>query len=150
MSYDDDLDRAMEAHYSGGDEDTVTAAEFKILRERLGVSGRWLADRVGVQDRQVRRWESGVAPVPADVVALIEGMDVAADKRADDIAREWRTGGPARMVSYRNDDEYWASDADAMERGEPASYYRAILGRVMAQGVTPIEYLPAEYDLDKT
>ena len=126
----------------------MTAAEFKIMRERLGVSGRWLADKVGVQDRQVRRWESGVAPVPADVVALIQSMDAAAASQAAGIMAEWQSGNPERIISYRNDGEYWASDDQAKQRGEPASYYRAVLGRVMAQHVTPIEYRPAEPDLD--
>ncbi|MEB0201994.1 hypothetical protein QN354_09520 [Cryobacterium sp. 5I3] len=109
----------------------MTAAEFKIKRERLGVSGRWLADRVGVLDRQVRRWESGVAPVPADVVKFVDDLDA----EARELARKLR-GAPRPLVSYRNDGEYWASDTDAAARSIPASFYRAALGRILENGVS--------------
>ena len=37
----------------------MTAAELRIIRERLGVTGDWLAARLGVIPRTVRRWEAG-------------------------------------------------------------------------------------------
>src|SRR5690606_36388832 len=42
----------------------LTAAEFKTLREHLGIPGEWLARRFGVSDRSVRHWDSGEYPVP--------------------------------------------------------------------------------------
>ncbi|MEB0303830.1 hypothetical protein QN345_00555 [Cryobacterium sp. 10I1] len=117
----------------------MTAAEFKIKRERLGVSGRWLADRVGVLDRQVRRWESGVAPVPADVVKFVDDLDAEARELADALR-----AGARKLVSYRNDGEYWAADADAAARSLPASFYRAVLGRVLDSGAS-VDY-PAVRD----
>ncbi|MEB0001616.1 hypothetical protein QN357_01525 [Cryobacterium sp. RTC2.1] len=111
----------------------MTAAEFKIKRERLGVSGRWLADRVGVLDRQVRRWESGVAPVPADVVKFVDDLDA----EAGELARKLR-GASRPLVSYRNDGEFWAADGDAEARALPASFYRAVLGRIFDSGVSVV------------
>src|SRR5690606_11775491 len=40
----------------------LTAAEFKTLREHLGIPGEWLARRFGVSDRSVRHWDSGKYP----------------------------------------------------------------------------------------
>jgi DNA-binding transcriptional regulator YiaG len=34
----------------------MTPADFKTLRESLGLSARWLADRLSVDQRTVRRW----------------------------------------------------------------------------------------------
>ena len=39
-----------------------TKAEFRAIREQLGMSQSVLADMMDVQDRSVRRWESPEAP----------------------------------------------------------------------------------------
>ena len=59
----------------------MTAAEFRIAREMLGVSGEWLAGRLGVADRQVRRWEAGNSPVPDGVAG-----ELSAGARVEDVA----------------------------------------------------------------
>ena len=39
----------------------VTAAVIKSLREKRGLTQRELADRIGVSDKAVSKWERGVS-----------------------------------------------------------------------------------------
>ena len=50
-------------------------AELKTIRESLGLSARWLADRAGVLQRSVQYWEAAAAAVPEDVADLILRID---------------------------------------------------------------------------
>ena len=42
----------------GDDEKRLTPAEFHCLRQRLGVTAKWLASRWNVTERSVQRWEN--------------------------------------------------------------------------------------------
>ena len=53
----------------------MTPAELKTIRESLGLTVQWLADRAGVKLRTVQYWESGRSGVPADVSELLLRID---------------------------------------------------------------------------
>ncbi len=53
----------------------MTPAELKTLRETLGLSAQWLADRAGVLQRSVQYWEAGRSRLPDDVAELILRID---------------------------------------------------------------------------
>src|SRR5690606_34223992 len=53
----------------------MTAAELKVARESLGLSGDWLATYLGVNSRTVREWEQGRRPVPDWVRLEIESLE---------------------------------------------------------------------------
>ena len=53
----------------------MSPAELRMVREYLGVSAEWLADRLGVALRTVRRWEHGKSAVPDGVREQVEGLE---------------------------------------------------------------------------
>lgn len=110
----------------------MTAAEFRIARERLGVSGDWLAGKLGVADRTIRRWEADTAAIPEGAAADLEDLDAATDDWIEQVLEVLREDGP------NADGEWWVSTyaSDAAYRLEhpdvdwPAGWHRAAMGRV--------------------
>lgn len=47
---------------------------FRDCLDRLGWSTLWLADHLGRSQTLVRRWENGLAPIPAPVAIWIEKL----------------------------------------------------------------------------
>ncbi len=56
----------------------MIGATLKTLREALCLPVSWLAAVCGVQERTVRSWESGTAPVPQDVSGKVEQLETLA------------------------------------------------------------------------
>ncbi|MBZ4497952.1 DNA-binding transcriptional regulator [Dermacoccus sp. Tok2021] len=116
---------------------TMTAAEFRVARERLNVSGEWLAARLGVALRTVRRWEAGASPLNAgverEVLALLDATEAFVQSVVQTLRQEGpddsRTGGWQLLV-FLDDATYFAHHPD----GEwSASWHRAAMGRVAEQ-----------------
>lgn len=110
----------------------MTAAEFRIAREMLGVSGEWLAGRLGVADRQVRRWEAGNSPVPDGVAG--EMVDLLDEQAAfvESIVSELREAGPdgdgqTWVTTYPSDAAY---EAEHPGTPWPAGWHRTAMGLV--------------------
>lgn len=54
---------------------TMTSAEFKCLRQKLGLTTNWLAKRWGVADNSVKRWERNreiPAALAGDLLDLLD------------------------------------------------------------------------------
>jgi len=49
----------------------MTPAELKTTREALGLPTIWLANQAQVNDHTVNRWESGVRPIPQQIIDII-------------------------------------------------------------------------------
>lgn len=49
----------------------MTGAELRTWRESAGLSREALAERVNVQPRTIKHWESGRADVPDDVASVV-------------------------------------------------------------------------------
>lgn len=67
----------------------MTPAEFKTIRESLGLSAQWLADAVHVDQRTVRRWEDGAIPLRADIVELLTRLDAQMDADVATALKDW-------------------------------------------------------------
>lgn len=52
----------------------MTGAELKTIRESLGLTAEWLAERAKVALRTFRYWESGKSKVPEDVISQVEHL----------------------------------------------------------------------------
>lgn len=105
----------------------MTDAQFKVVREFLGLTGDWIAEWLGVSPRTVRHWEQGKYPIPDGVRALIESLEARTSSWVTEIAAEL-TGVPdPTVVTYRTDVEYHADHPDAEF---PASWHRAVIARV--------------------
>ena len=50
----------------------MNGATFRATRERLGLTTRWIADELDVNERSVHRWENGQSPIPEGVVGALE------------------------------------------------------------------------------
>lgn len=81
----------------------MTPAELKTIRESLGLSAQWLADRAGVLQRSVQYWEAGRSRVPEDVAELVLRIDAQfteATRQALDVVNEQtaKQGRPPEVV----------------------------------------------------
>lgn len=138
--------KTKEAHYSDPpgmpEDERMTPAEFKVVREFLGLTGDWLARHLRVNPRTVRSWEQGRDPIPDGVRLELEELErrTAAYVNAY-IERLMDVPDPV-VVTYRNDAEYRAADPDSPF---PASWHRAVIARV-AQEVPALSivYPPSE------
>ncbi len=53
----------------------MSAAEFKTLREAVGLSISTLVKVIDVDERSIRKWESGKKKVPQDVFEKVVAID---------------------------------------------------------------------------
>lgn len=91
----------------------MTSAEFKCIRESLGLSTRWLADRWGVSHLSVQRWERNRA-IPPELESDLMG-----------IRGHFRS--LVRSGADRCDGSIAVPRTDVECRGEyPAAFYRAV------------------------
>lgn len=100
-------------------EETRTLAEFRALRETVGMTQGMLAERLGVEPRSVRRWESpryeGYRP-PQDAWDALDaalgtqrrGISAALDK-LDEIAQERGALPESVMLPYWTSQEAYDS-----------------------------------------
>lgn len=103
----------------------MTPAEFRCLREYLGLTTQWLAVRLGVTSRAVLRYESPGETVPAKAASLLE--DLAAQATIEVLNH--KSGSitvPAEMSWHYGD--------------YPPTWYRMIAARIAQSGQAEITY----------
>ncbi|MGW3956236.1 helix-turn-helix domain-containing protein [Streptomyces sp. NPDC004752] len=109
-----------------GDE-RMTPAEFKVVREFLGLTGDWLATHLGVSPRTVRHWEYGKYPIPEGVRLEIEDLERRTGEFVSGIIEQLMDLPDPGVITYRGDPEYHAAHP---EIAFPASWHRAVVARV--------------------
>lgn len=115
----------------------MTGAEFRVVREFLGLTTAWMAAHLGVAERTVHRWEGGAAAVPDGVRLQVEQWETDT-ARTVDLGIESLPEG-AGVLTYRTDADYRAH-----EDGQwTASWHRAVVARIAQKvpGLT-ITYAP--------
>jgi DNA-binding transcriptional regulator YiaG len=105
----------------------MTDAEFKVTRERLGLTTRWLADHLAVAERTVHRWEAGQQAVPGGVQDELDRLAAIAGAAVEQLEAELEQMPDPHVVTYRTDDDYRAVEPDT---DWPASWHRALAARV--------------------
>lgn len=101
----------------------MNAPTLRALRETVGMSVRTLAELAHVQERTVRRWETGAAPVPDDVAGIV--LDAKA--RQDEAVSFALSKYEAVYDALPDDAEcavelrYWCSERDYLERSTDAA-----------------------------
>lgn len=129
------------------DEDPLTAAELRVAREEMGLTGDHLAKMLGVNPRTLRSWEQGRDPIPGrirpEIAELKEATNQAVAEAVSSINEEGDT-----LITYRSDDEYQAG-----RRGQgwkasrwTASWHRQVVARAAAQTGARIDYADAKED----
>lgn len=109
------------------DDERMTPAEFKVVREFLGLTGDWLAAHLGVSPRTVRHWEQGKYAIPDGVRLAIEDLEAHTGQFVDGVVEQLMDLPDPGAITYRDDAEYRAAHPDAEF---PASWHRAVVARV--------------------
>lgn len=68
----------------------MSPAEFRCTREFLGLTGSWVARRLGVDERTERRWEhSRAIAVPENYAVLLSELAAAASRTVSLLTVQW-------------------------------------------------------------
>lgn len=111
--FGDELSEVLERH-----DHPRTKAEFRALRETLGLTQQRMADDLGVKVLSVKRWESPKYPqqAPADAWELLDMLMAVQDSAVEAVLRQ------VQVVAHDMRDEpaeivlpYWANQDDYME-----------------------------------
>lgn len=108
-------------------DERMTPAEFKVVREFLGLTGDWLAEHLSVSGRTVRHWEQGKYPIPDGVRLAIEDLEQRTGEFIGAIVDKLMDLPDPGVVTYRDDAEYHAAYP---ESPFPASWHRAVVARI--------------------
>ena len=109
------------------EDERMTPAEFKVVREFLGLTGDWLAAHLGVSARTVRHWEQGKYAIPDGVRLELEDLERRTGEFVGGIVEKLMDLPDPGVITYRDDAEYKAAHPDAEF---PASWHRAVVARV--------------------
>lgn len=109
------------------EDERMTDAELKVVREYLGLTGDWLADHLGVSSRTVRHWEQGKFAIPDGVRLEMEDLEARTGAFVTGIIDKLLDLPDPGVVTYRTDEEYHAAHPDVPF---PASWHRAVVARV--------------------
>ena len=109
------------------EDERMTPAELKVVREFLGLSSAALAKYLGVSDRTVRHWEAGKYPIPDGVRLEIEKLEAYTAEFVAGVVEKLMDIPDPVVVTYRTDEEYHAAHP---EIPLPASWHRAAIARV--------------------
>jgi hypothetical protein len=124
------------------DDERMTDAEFRVVREFLGLTGDWLAGHLGVSPRTVRHWEQGKYPVPDGVRLEMEDLERRTGEWIDRLVPQLLDLPDPGAYVYRTDEDYHAAHP---EISFPASWHRAVVARI-AQEVPALQIAYAPKD----
>lgn len=108
-------------------DERMTDAEFRVVREYLGLTGDWLAGHLGVASRTVRSWEAGKYPIPDGVRLAIEELEARTGEFVSRLIEQLLDIPDPVVITYRSDEEYRAAHP---EIEFPASWHRAVVARI--------------------
>jgi len=124
------------------EDERMTPAELRMVRDYLGLTGDWLAAHLVVDPRTVRHWEAGKYPIRDGVRLEIERMKELTAQAVHNTAAKLMDVPDPCVVTYRNDAEYEAAHPGA---GWPAGWHRQLLARV-AERVPGLRVIYAPLD----
>lgn len=113
----------------------MSSAEFKCLREYLGLTPEWCASYFKVKERAIHRWSGDDLAVPQKVAEQMRRIAEDTDQYVGELARN----GDGRVLTYRTDEHFLASRSDtALPKRHrqfastfPAAWHRAVAARVL-------------------
>ncbi|MFD9965037.1 helix-turn-helix domain-containing protein [Amycolatopsis sp. NPDC058986] len=109
------------------EDERMTPAEFRVVREFLGLTGDWLAQHLKVNPRTVRAWEQGRYPIPDGVRLAIEDLEARTGEFIGGCVEKLLDLPDPAVITYRSDTEYHAANPDIEM---PASWHRAVCARI--------------------
>ena len=121
----------------------MTSAEFRVLRERLGLTTNWLAQHLDVLNRSVQRWDRGdrAQTVPAEPARAMRELEQQARDRVDELVQQLHTQADSlsgqrlpTVTTYVTDEQYQVLNGGPWT----ASWHRAVVGRAMEAYGRPV------------
>lgn len=109
------------------EDERMTPAELRVVREFLGLSPEWLADHLKVSARTVRHWEAGKYVIPDGVRLTVEDLEARTGDFISNLVEKLMDLPDPVLITYRSDAEYRAADP---EGPFPASWHRAVVARI--------------------
>jgi hypothetical protein len=109
------------------DDERMTPAELRVVREFLGLTPEWLAGHLNVSSRTVRHWEAGKYAIPDGVRLEVEDLEQRTGQFVSAVIDQLMDIPDPAVVTYRDDAEYRAANPDIPF---PASWHRAVIARV--------------------
>lgn len=109
------------------DDERMTSAELRVVREFLGLTPEWLAAHLNVSARTVRHWEQGKYAIPDGVRLEIEDLERRTGEFVSGVIDALMDLPDPAVVTYRDDAEYHAVQPTIEF---PASWHRAVVARV--------------------
>jgi transcriptional regulator with XRE-family HTH domain len=104
-------------------------AEFKTLREALGLSISTLVKVIDVDERTLRKWESGKKKLPQGVIDSLVGIDTLLTNTANALFEQVTKTPQESVVLYRFIDEEDLLEQHPEFEGLPMSSYGVVLFR---------------------
>lgn len=105
----------------------MTGAELRVVREWLGLTTRWLAERLSVQERTVHRWEADASPIPDAIRVTVEQLEADTAAVVSAAVDTLNDAADPGILTYRTDADYRVHHP---ELPWPASWHRAVTARV--------------------
>ncbi|MCX4606793.1 YdiL family protein [Streptomyces anulatus] len=109
------------------DDERMTDAEFRVIREYLGFTPEWLADHLKVSARTVRHWEAGKYAIPDGVRLEVEDLEARTAAFVAGVVTKLLDIPEPGVLTYRTDTEYHTAHPDVPF---PASWHRAVVARI--------------------
>jgi Domain of unknown function (DUF1870). len=109
------------------DDERMTAAELRTIREWLGLTGDALAEWLGVQPRALRRWEAGTYRIPDGVRLNVEELEAHTATQVDVAVGQLMDVPDPTVVVYHDDDAFWTAHPEA--KPLTAQWHRRVVAR---------------------
>ncbi len=108
----------------------MSAAEFKTLREAVGLSISTLVKVIDVDERSIRKWESGKKKVPQDVFEKVTAIDKLLTDTANKEIEKFKAAPTDSVVLHRFIDEDDLHEEHPEFEGLPIMSYGAMVYRL--------------------
>lgn len=122
------------------EDERMTDAEFRVVREYLGLTPETLAALLKVTPRTVRHWEQGKYAIPDGVRLEIEDLERRTGEFVSGLIDKIMDIPDPVVITYRDDAQYHAAHPDIPF---PASWHRAVVARI-AQEVPTLSIVYAD------
>lgn len=109
------------------DDERMTDAEFRTVREFLGLTGEWLAGHLSVTVRTIYHWEAGKFRIPDGVRLEMEDLEARTGEFIGGVVAALMDLPDPGAFVYRTDADYHAAHP---EIEFPASWHRTVVARV--------------------
>ena len=107
----------------------MNAARVRMVRQWLGVDAEALAELLGINVRNLRKYELGTSSMHPDVAERLQNLVERADAEVEAMLADLDGQEVPRVTLYRDNPQLWAARPDL--RPLPVGWHRAVVARVV-------------------